>query len=193
MNNNAKIHPSQIGFDIDGVVADTAEAFIRLAGQDHGFNAISLEDITEFEIEDCLDIPAAIINKVFGRLLSDPLAVGLKPMENAIPVLKEFAAAAPLTFVTARPYREPIAEWLTELLGPEISRAARLVAMGEHDDKAHHIKELGLDFFVDDRAETCIILDREGIVPMVYDQPWNRGRHGFQTVDNWLAIRNLCY
>ena len=192
MEHNGKISPGRIGFDIDGVVADTAEAFIRLARQDHGINTISAEDITEFEVEECLDIPPVIIETVFARILNDPLAVGLKPMKNAVRVLKELAGQAPLTFVTARPDGRPIADWLAHVLG-DVFAEARLIAMGEHDNKAGYIKDLGLDFFVDDRAQTCLMLQEAGITPLVYDQPWNRGQHQFQTVGNWLDIRALCF
>ena len=77
------------------------------------------------------------------------------------------------------------------MLGKDIMSGSRIVAMGEHDNKAAYIKNLGLRYFVDDRAETCIRLEQEGIVPLVYSQPWNRGRHALKTVDNWLAIRAL--
>ena len=30
-----------------------------------------------------------------------------------------------------------------------------------------------------------------GITPIVYDQPWNRGNHGFTVVKNWQEISSL--
>lgn len=42
-----KIDQNLIGFDIDGVVADTAEAFLRLARERHGIDEFSVEQITE--------------------------------------------------------------------------------------------------------------------------------------------------
>ena len=104
-----KIDPALIGFDIDGVVADTGGAFIRIAGEEYGIHSIALDDITSFEVIDCLDVDQGIIEEIFARLLDQPLSAGLQPMEDAIPVLHRFAEAAPLTFVTARPHEEPIA------------------------------------------------------------------------------------
>ncbi|MCK5228099.1 MAG: hypothetical protein KAK02_07820, partial [Desulfobulbaceae bacterium] len=49
-----------------------------------------------------------------------------------------------------------------------------------------------LKYFVDDRAQTCIMLDQEGITPYVFSQPWNRGRHELETVKDWRGIRALC-
>jgi uncharacterized HAD superfamily protein len=188
-----KIDPALIGFDIDGVVADTGGAFIRIAREDYGINSLTLEDITSFEVIDCLNVEFGIINEIFGRLLDDPLKAGLQPMADAIGVLNGFAAAAPLTFVTARPHAEPIAGWLEYFLEPAAFEGTRLVAMGEHDNKPSYIKDLGLKYFVDDRLQTCQMLAREGITPLVYNQPWNRTSHNLQTVNDWQAIRALSF
>lgn len=188
----AKINPRHIGFDIDGVVADTAGAFIRLARDQYGLGNIDPAEITAFQVEDCLDIDSGKVEEIFAHLLTDPLDHGLEPMPNAIKVLNELATAAPLTFITARPQKSPIEKWLQTFLSPAAGREMRLVAMGEHDGKGDHIKEMGLRYFIDDRAETCIRLAEEGISPFVFNQPWNKGRHRLPAVDDWLAIRSLC-
>lgn len=187
-----QIAPHLIGFDIDGVVADTMEAFIRLAHQDHGVGPIGPEEITDFEVEKCLALPPALIAAIFTRLLHDPLAAGLKPMADAVVTLHELAETAPLTFITARPDAEPIAAWLRAVLGERVYQKVDLVAMGEHDGKLEFIKARGLQYFIDDRAETCLHLHAHGITPYVYNQPWNRGRHELHNVDDWQAIRALC-
>ena len=186
------IHPARLGFDIDGVVADTSSAFIRIAHDEYDLRFITHEAITEFEVSNCFDVDPALVDAIFERLLLDPLGAGLQPMPHAVSVLEEFSRLGPLSFVTARPCREPIARWLEQTLGASLFSKARLVAMGDHDAKLDYIKELELDFFVDDRAHTCQLLAREGITPIVYEQPWNRGRHDFLAVDGWPAIRRLC-
>jgi uncharacterized HAD superfamily protein len=188
-----KIDPALIGFDIDGVVADTGGAFIRIAGEEYGLLNLSLDDITSFEVMDCLDVDQAIIENIFTRLLDDPLTAGLQPMENAISVLHTFADKAPLTFVTARPHKKPIARWLKHFLNSSAFENMRLVAMGEHDKKIPYIKGLGLEYFVDDRLQTCETLAREGINPLVYNQPWNRNGHNLPTVKDWRSIHALCF
>ena len=191
MNLNNKIDPGLIGFDIDGVVADTAGAFIRLARNDYGVDNISVEDITDFVVEDCLPLDAELVDEIFKRLIVAPTESGLKPMEGAVEVLRDLSGEAPLTFVTARPLKEPIELWLENVLGRNVFSRARLIAMGDHDGKADHIRELGLEYFVDDRAETCMALAEKDIIPIVFHQPWNRGRHNFKSVDGWDAIREL--
>jgi uncharacterized HAD superfamily protein len=59
-----KIDPALIGFDIDGVVADTGGSFIRIAKEEFGMNSISLEDITSFDVAACLDVDQEIIDDI---------------------------------------------------------------------------------------------------------------------------------
>ncbi|MCA1765839.1 MAG: hypothetical protein LC633_06290 [Desulfobulbaceae bacterium] len=187
-----KIAPGKIGFDFDCVVADTMEAFIRLASEDYGLE-ISPEEITDFMVAKCLAIDLEIIDEIFARLVRDPLGEGLKPMIDAIAVLEELAAEAPLTFITARPDLRPVAAWLERHLGTTSFARLRLVATGDHDNKGPHIKALGLTHFVDDRAGTCRALaGEEGITPIVYQQPWNFGKHDLNSVVNWEDIKKIC-
>jgi hypothetical protein len=168
------------------------EAFIRIARDDYGITTILPEQITDFMVEDCLDLSPYIIEEIFDRLLNNPVDAGLKPMAHCVEVLTELSRVAALTFITARPAKDPVAHWLEKNFGAEIFAKTRLIATGEHDTKGFYIKELGLKYFVDDRAQTCMDLALDNIVPIVYSQPWNRGRHNLASVDNWPAIRQLC-
>ena len=78
------------------------------------------------------------------------------------------------------------------LIGNTPRQRLRVVAMGDHDDKARHIRQAGLSAFIDDRAETCVQLSRAGLAAIVFAQPWNRDRHSLPTVHSWAEIRALC-
>lgn len=186
-----KIHPTRLGFDFDGVVADTAEAFLRLSYEEYG-HAFLLEDITDFEVERCLDVDPGIVEAVFRKILLDSVGVGLKPMSGAVEVLEELTAQGTVTVVTARPEPDPVREWLATVLPAGVCQNIKVVAMGAHDDKPRHVREHGLECFIDDRAETCHQLSEAGIHPIVFAQPWNEGRHSFNTVSCWQEIRDLC-
>jgi uncharacterized protein len=189
----SKIEPACLGFDFDGVIADTAEAFIRLCCRDYGYCSFRLEDITDFQVERCLDLDPAIVEEVFTRILLDSLKVGLQPMAGAAAVLEELTARAPVTLITARPDPGPVREWLAEIMPPSVSRNSVVVAMGAHDDKARYIREHSIECFIDDRLETCFQLAAAGIEPIVFSQPWNRRFHTFQAVCSWREIRALCF
>ncbi len=185
------IDPHRVGFDIDGVVADTGGAFLRIAAEEYGATHLRLEDIAEFDVEACLDLDRAAIRTIFQRLMEDPVGEGLEPMPGAMEVLEILAGHADLVFVTARPLRQPIEKWLATHLGPRAASRVCLVATGEHDNKGPYLRRLGLDVFIDDRAETCCSLAEEGFSPIVFEQPWNRGRHRLPVVSDWQAIRQL--
>lgn len=187
-----RIPSCRLGFDIDGVVADTTEAFIRLARENYSIT-VRPDELTDFTVEDCLSMPPELIAEIFERLLNAPLEIGLKPTQDSVAVLRELAEIGPLTFITARPDPKPIAAWLERHLGKKAFSPARLIATGDHDGKTAHIKQLGLRYFIDDRHLTCNQLAAEaGITPIVYSQPWNRGRHNHSFVENWADIRKLC-
>jgi hypothetical protein len=183
-----KIQPDLIGFDIDGVIADTCEAFLRIARQSYGINAFTQDDITEFNITDCLPIPETIVDSIFNSLMQDPVGSDLSPMPHAVHVLTRMAAKGPVTLITARPLKHPIQEWLNHVLPKSTARQTRLIAMGDHNGKAAYIKSRQLQFFIDDRAETCLAIQQEGITPFVFNQPWNKGKHDLQSVENWYCI-----
>ncbi len=189
---NGKIPPQLLGFDFDGVVADTAEAFLRLACEEYGHCSFSVEDITCFEVENCLDMDRKTVEEIFSRILVDSVAAGLRPMPGAVEVMTELSRTASVTIVTARPLAHPVLEWLHAVFPASVADGVKLVAMGDHDGKAAHIRREGLLYFIDDRPRTCMQLAAAGITPLVFSQPWNRHRHDFQTVSCWHDIRNLC-
>ena len=107
-------------------------------------------------------------------------------------MLQDLAKEAPLSFVSSRHLRAPLACWLQKHLGSEAFKNARLIVVGLHESKYAYIKQLGLKYFVEDRNKTVLELAEKGITPIVYQQPWNEGRHKQQIVRNWSDIRALC-
>lgn len=188
-----KIHPSRLGFDFDGVIADTAEAFIRLCCEEYGYCSFKLEDITDFEVERCLNMDVEVVEAVFTRILLDSVKVGLKPMPGSVQVLKELTREGVVTLVTARPDPGPVADWLGSVMPSSVYENIQIVAMGAHDDKPRYIREHGLECFIDDRVETCHQLHEAGLNPIVFSQPWNNGRHFLPYVSTWEEVRALCF
>ena len=191
MKHSLKISPLEIGFDFDGVIADTAQAFIRIACEKYNFCSYTIDDITNFELENCIPIPRDLVDKIFLEILTDSLATGLQPMPGAVRVLGELSANAPVTVITARPLEKPVVDWFDRFFPASTRDAINLVAMGDHNDKLRYIREHKLKYFVDDRAETCNMLAEADITPLVYSHPWNRNRHQLATVENWQEIREL--
>ena len=187
-----KIDPDLLGFDFDGVIADTAESFIRLACEEYGHCGISKQDITHFEVEQCLDMAKETAFAIFHKLQLDSIGTGLKPMPGAVEVIGELAEKNNVKVITARSLAAPVHDWLAHVFPASTLPRIQVTAMGLHDDKSRHIRKQGLRYFIDDRAETCVELKQKGISPIVFSQPWNEHRHQLPKVHSWQEIRTLC-
>lgn len=181
----------EIGFDFDGVIADTAAAFIHLACSKYGYCSFCQEDITHFELENCLNIPGEVVEQIFTDILTDSLTTGVLPIAGAVECLEQFTLISQVSIITARPLHNPVFDWLDRYLSRTARQNMKVVATGDHDDKVRHIHEHKLKYFIDDRAETCTKLVLENITPFVFTQPWNRNQHSLQMVADWQEIRAL--
>jgi len=183
--------PSQIGFDIDGVVTDTMEAFLRIANIEYGITGITKEQITSYWLEECLPIPEEIVDVIIQRILHDPFGIDLKPIPGALETLNQLGQKNKLIFVTARPVGEPIANWLKTQL-PEVDNSnIEVYATSTHAAKANTLNSLNITWFIEDHLETCKSLASHGIKTVLYDQPWNQGNAPFLRVKSWAEIKKL--
>lgn len=185
------IPPNKIGFDFDGVIADIGEAFIRLACSDYGYCSFSLNDITDFNVEKCIDIPESIVNSIFSAILDDSLETGLRPISGAVNILERLAKEARITIITARSNGEPVSDWLNHYLSSATCSQIQLIAMSDHDQKVHYIQDEGLRYFIDDRGETCRQIEAAQLTPLLFDQPWNRTCSAGVRVTGWNDLNRF--
>ena len=182
----------RLGFDIDGVVADIMTTFLDMA-QDHGPHDFCYEDITTFYLEECLGLDPRVIAALIRELIDRPHELPVNPFPHAVPVLSRLAEEVPLLFVTARDRPEPIQLWLNRTLAPVPSRSIWVMATGDPDTKLHYLRAHAIEYFVEDRLETCFDLARAGITPIVFAQPWNRLPHPFPEVQDWPELASLLF
>ncbi|MGC8735470.1 MAG: 5' nucleotidase, NT5C type [Dissulfurimicrobium sp.] len=185
------IAPSEIAFDIDGVIADTMESFLNIARKEFGITHIKKDHITSYWLEDCISIPIHITHAIIDRLVKDPFGTALTPIEGAREALSTLIPHSSLTFVTARPDSGPITEWLHSILPEATRHRLNVIATGEHAKKVDVLKAIGVSYFVEDNLDTCDSLYREGINAIVFDQPWNRGHTPFLRVTSWKEIMEM--
>jgi uncharacterized HAD superfamily protein len=189
-----RIPKDRLAFDIDGVVADIMTTFLTLVreryNQGHHFR---YEHITTFYLEECLDLPSWIIDAVIRELIDRPDELPVEPFPHAVPVLTRLARETPLLFVTARDRARPIESWLHRNLAPVPPAAIRVLATGDPESKIHYLKDHGIQYFVEDRLETCLQLAHHGVTPIVFAQPWNRQPHPFLEVADWPALADLLF
>src|SRR4030042_2336844 len=187
----AGIPKDRLAFDIDGVVADIMTPFLDLARERYGRGHLRYEHITTFFLEDCLDLEPWIIDSLIRELIDRPHELPVAPFPHAVPVLTRLAGEAPLLFVTARDRRRPIEHWLQRNLARVPPAAIRVLATGDPDTKIHCLKDHGIQYFVEDRLETCLQLADHGITPILFAQPWNRQPHPFPEVADWPELARL--
>ena len=185
------IDPDAVAFDIDGVVADTMTLFLEIARDEYNINSIRYEDITCYELADCLDMDPDVIDHIVIKLLDGNHGARLRPLKGAAAVLGRLAENfRPVVFVTARPYIGTLGEWFENVLDLS-SSAWDVIATGTHEGKVQVLLERGISYFVDDRLETCYALRDAGIVPVLFKQPWNREPHPFSEVGSWIELDAL--
>jgi len=185
-----KIRPMELAFDIDGVIADTFRAFVRTARDAYGVE-IEYEAITDYDFRKVIDIDDETSDAIIEQILEDPLGVGIAPVQGAVDVLRCLSFFGPLCFVTARTNRDAIMAWVRQTLQIENGGTIRLEATGTHENKLPVLLKHGIRYFVEDRLETCYLIQRSPVTPIVFDQPWNRQAHPFLSVGSWDDIRDM--
>lgn len=189
------ISPSGMAFDIDGVVADTMSLFVRIARDEFSIDNLSYEDITSYNLEECLEMEPAAIDAIIRQLLDGSHKFPLSPIEGASKSLARLSKSTDkMLFVTARPSPDYIHHWLRDVFSTaEYNDESKIevVATGGFEEKADVLIERGITHFVEDRLETCFYLNELGIKPVLFRQPWNRQPHPFVEVGSWEELEAL--
>jgi uncharacterized HAD superfamily protein len=186
-----KIRPSEVAFDIDGVLADTMSLFINIAEKDFGVRTLRYEDLTEYDIDQLggldRDLSVEIIRRILDGLHESPL----EPLKGAPDVLRRLNRYhRPTLFVTARPHAGRIYSWILDVLDLGAGDID-VVATGSFEDKKDVLLDKKVAYFVEDRLETCFLIHDAGISPIVFKQPWNRKPHPFPEVGNWQELETM--
>ena len=185
------IDPASVAFDIDGVVADTMSLFIDIARQEFNLSDIRYEDITCYTLADCLDVDPEVIDGIVARILDGKYSATLNPIAGAPEVLSQLGMHyGPLIFITARPYLGTIRQWIDQTLRLD-PKSIEVIATGSHEAKVGILKKRNISCFVEDRLETCFVLQNAGVQPILYKQPWNRQMHPFVEVSSWNELQAL--
>ena len=187
---SGKIPPRELAFDIDGVIADTFRVFVEVAANQYGI-PIEYEEITEYDYNKVVDIDEMTGREIIQRILDDPVGIGIQPVSGATEILNRLLRISPLLFVTARTEKNSIIDWMQQNIGFPDMNAVNLIATGSHEDKLPILMEYGIKYFVEDRLETCYLLDKASVTPIVFDQPWNRKPHPFIIAKTWDDIAEM--
>jgi uncharacterized HAD superfamily protein len=181
----------QVAFDIDGVFGDVMGLFLRLARELYTINHLRYEDITEYYLYDCLPLDRELIDHLIEKVSDYPYALEMNPFDDSVEVLTRYAEKHPLVFITARKKLEPVRDWVMRSLSKVNPQAIEVISSQEHHLKLGILKDRGFSFYVDDHLDTCRLLSENDITPIVFDQPWNEGRHNHFRVANWRELSQV--
>jgi 5'(3')-deoxyribonucleotidase len=185
------IDADRLAFDIDGVIADTMRLFLDIARIEFHVNGVRYEDITSYNLADCIDMEPDTIDAVIAHLLAGTHDGRLEPLPGAVDVVSRICDRhQPVLFVTARPSSRSICHWFVDRLQLDPAQF-EIVATGSFDSKAGILRERRITHFVEDRLETCYTIETAGITPVLFKQPWNRQRHPFLEVASWTELARL--
>ena len=186
------IYPEKIAFDIDGVFIDVMSLFIKIAEKDYNIKGIKLEDITDYMLEDCLDIDAKVVNEIIEKIIDKKHDFEIEAIESSAEILKKIGmAGGHLLFITARHKIGHVREWIENQLSPFDPDKIEIIATGSFEAKAELLINKNKKYFLEDRVETCFDLHKAGITPVLYKQPWNRKAHPFIEISSWKELDDL--
>lgn len=182
--------PVRWGFDIDSVVGDLSAVLERVAWEEFGVK-VSRSQFTDFQLENCLPFEAEFIFRWISAALEPRWTLQMEPYPGAVEVLSEISRFQPLYFVTARPDSKGVFLWLQEKLAGVPRESIHVKAVGVSETKLPSLKQWNITHFVEDRLETCGIIAENGIIPIVFEQPWNLRPHPWRSVKGWDEIMEL--
>ena len=146
-----------IFFDVDGVLADTAQFACDLMWWRYSMN------MTPAMITSVDSAMSGIITEVANdRRLNQYI----KPINGAQGGVNWIAAHHPICFLTARPMSSNTSAWLMDHFDVRIRTIYT-------DEKWREGKRPG-DMLIDDNLEQCGAWAATGRVAILFDQPWNQ-------------------
>lgn len=162
-----------IGYDLDGVIFKFGEAFNKYILDKYN-HTIDITKITEYgDLVKLIegfnkDALPDFLDGAEGHLLRAEI------YEDVVEIInKRFSEGHKIYFITARHNEDVALESLRRqgLLYTDIYFI-------HADSKYKVIKDLDLNFYIDDRLETLISIYEKGIqlVSVIRDQPWNRNK-----------------
>lgn len=177
----------ELGFDMDGVIAQIQPWWIYLINRYYGEN-LTEADITDWSIHKfCKNATA---KQVYGLLEQPGFFRHLEPIPDACPTIDaliEAGAKVSIITTTTHGQRDKI-EWLEAHIQNFTELDIYTLTRGKH--------RVRCDVFVDDYHKNLIDYNKHNpdALLLCFNQPYNRGHDvpAFR-VDNWIEIENIIY
>ncbi|MGH7830354.1 MAG: 5' nucleotidase, NT5C type [Candidatus Binatia bacterium] len=174
----------RVGLDIDGVVADFLPCFLRIVEKKIGNGPIAIDTITDMSFKSYPHLPEKTVEECMVEVSHDPdFWQGIPPLisQEEWQALDRLSCEERLVFITHRYERETYdinrvtCDWLRR------HGVSKPRVYFTQETKAAHVKDLGVDLFMDDRHENCtdVAENTDAVVLMphrLYNQSFSHPR-----------------
>lgn len=177
----------RFGIDIDGTVTCPTSLIPHI---NNAFQLnITLDDLTEYELTDCLPLPKEAVYEWYIKTEED-ICAGSPLADGAKSVLTDWFQEHELYFISARRHQvmDVTKSWFLE---QEID-FHHIELIGSHD-KVSTAKKYHVDLFFEDKHDNAVAISEELDIPVIlFDTPYNRKPIPEKVirVQNWLEAKN---
>lgn len=186
-----------IAIDLDDVLANTLEVFIKFHNQNFGTN-LKFKDFKSYALHDIIGISEKDEAKRLELFDNSEFFDEIKPIKDAQQAISALSKKNKITVITARTLHvaDKTKKWLSKYF-PEINQIFFISSnyYGYLKTKAEVCKEIGAGIIIEDKEKFVIECAREGIKVLLFDYPWNssiKGSRQIIRVKSWKeVIRNI--
>jgi len=183
----------RVGFDLDGVLCNLYDLWLAIIAYEHGIkNIIGQKDVTEYYIENVINdrmgtkLERRDIWDTLGFVINQTNVVNPYPDAKSALASVDMIAKNPVIITARLPkFKDATREWVDKWLGPY-----EVIHTGA-PKKVDAARELGLDAFVEDKAETALAMAQAGIKSFIINRPWNQGVNGDSGVVRIEKLREV--
>ena len=175
----------KFAFDFDGVIANTNWAITAVAGQYLGLD-LDPEDTEFYNIRDCFGgLSLEAEREILDLVLTEEWMRKTPEIPGALEGLLKWSqyTEEPITLITSRTGYHFVhaLDWLEE-------RRPEGLVIRAHSQKVKGplCRELGITHFMDDSIFYLVEIANHGVVPIVFDQPYNRNFNGSRLAQRLL-------
>lgn len=162
----------KLGIDFDGVIGDTKSLITNIASK-HLNIQLDPEDTESYFLRNCFGgMPIEIEKKIIEETLTIKSTKKLKPIKNAIEILSKWQKSTGnlIEIVTSREDPQVLKPFIDKYM---INKLDFAIYYGKFN-KGQFCKEHKFTHFIDDFIFNLIDLANYGIIPLIFDQPYNR-------------------
>ena len=183
----------KFGTDLDDCSLATAARILKVLGRpgEKIYNSIS-----RYSIEECLNIPLPIVEKAIDIVLNMEDIEYMHGVREYLPKIHSLVDEFSIITLRYEHMRPNIERIIKDIFGNTAPKPIELWLAEKNKNgipnKADIVRELDLDFYVEDRYSTALdIVKNTDCKVFLFDKPWNRYRryyHGMTRVYSWREI-----